>query len=81
MHFIQENRFKLIVGVVLEELNEDQVIWHLHKFKGFLADGTETDITPLNPIHLELDRSVLTEKGILKYIFTISYQLYKIFFS
>ncbi|UJR38733.1 hypothetical protein I4U23_031398 [Adineta vaga] len=65
-HFLQQDRFKLLIAVVLEELNDGQITWRLHKLKGFLPDNNGTDIEPLNPLYLDIERSMLMKNGTFK---------------
>ncbi|CAF1458511.1 unnamed protein product [Rotaria sordida] len=65
-HVLQQDQITLVVAVVIEEHNEEQVIWRLNAQKGFLRDDIETDTTSYNPIWLKIDRSALVNDGILK---------------
>ncbi|CAF1171859.1 unnamed protein product [Adineta ricciae] len=66
LYFLHQDRFQLLIAVVLEELNDKQITWHLHKLKGFLRDNSKTNVTPLNPLYLDIERSMLTKDGIFK---------------
>jgi hypothetical protein len=76
---MQQDGLRLVVAVVIEELNEDQIIWRLYKLKGFLPDGARTDTIPVNPLHLDIKRSALTENGIFKYTLTLPCHIYNMF--
>ncbi len=69
--FWQQDRFILVVAVVIEHRNEEQVNWHLDTTKGFLSDDAQTDTVHYNPLYLNIDRSALTNDGILKYVYII----------
>ena len=56
-----------MVCIAIEEHIEDTVKWRLHTQRGFLPAGAETHTPPVNPIHLDIQRSKLTHNGTFKY--------------
>jgi len=65
---VQSNQWKLVVCIVIEERKADNVTWYLHTQKGFLPAGAETNTPPVNPIHVNIQRSELTEDLSFRYI-------------
>jgi hypothetical protein len=64
---MEQHQLKLVVSIVVEECKEDKVIWHLDTQKGFLPTDAEVDTPPVNPLHLNIQRSTLKDDAIFRY--------------
>ncbi len=65
-HVLQWNQITLVVAAVIEQRDQKQVTWHLETLKGFLRDNDEIESSLFNPLHINIDRSELTNEGIYK---------------
>ncbi|CAF1640191.1 unnamed protein product, partial [Adineta ricciae] len=59
--YIQEDPIRIAVAFVVEECEENHIIWRLHQKKSFLPDGNDSDTIAFNPLRIEIEPSGKTQ--------------------
>ncbi|CAF1372289.1 unnamed protein product [Adineta ricciae] len=64
--YIQEDPVRIAVAFVVEECEENHIIWRLHQKKSFLPDGNDSDTIAFNPLRIEIEPSGKTQNDSYK---------------